>query len=70
MLQVLMQKQYFEKNLGQAHLLTLESLPESQEVTEMPLGLWKLVAAILGNSFYHEDTDNSKQYFGILPLAY
>lgn len=34
------------------------------------LGTQMLAAAILGSSFYHEDTGASQLHIGVLPLAH
>ena len=58
------------RSLEQIHLLILESPLERQEANERPLLIQKLVAAILGNFFYPNNTRVGKHPFRILPLAY
>ena len=49
-------------------MLILEVLPERQMGHALKTKM--LVAAILGNSFYHKHTSAGKCYSGVLSLAY
>ena len=57
------QKQYYERSLGQTHLLILASLLERQEATGAHLGDIDTGAAILTGSFYLEDFGVGKYEF-------
>lgn len=63
------QRQQFERNLRQTHLLILESLLQRQEAVELTLGPQKLAAAIPRSSFHHANTGAGEGRFEILPLA-
>ena len=63
------QRQKFERNLHQTHLLILESLPQRQEALKLTLGIQKLAAAILRSLFHHMNTGAGECHFEILPLA-
>ena len=63
------QRQQFERNLCQTHLLILESLPQKQEAVELTLGPQKLAAAIPRRLFHHTNTGAGEGRFEVLPLA-
>lgn len=51
------QKQHFEKNFCQPHLLIWESLWRGRRQLQLTLGTQTLGTATLGSSFYHTDPD-------------
>ena len=67
------QKHYFDRRLGQTHLLVLDSLLQRQSggggCLQITLGTETLMVAVLG-SFYHVDTGAGGHHGGILPLVH
>ena len=63
------ERQQSEKRLGQTHMLILDSLPERQEATRLPLGP-QMLAEPFKSLFYHNNPGTGTHDSGALPLTY